>query len=98
MLVKIDDKTLSVVWRYEYPNGVRKTTCMIKNGIGKEAPRLTEASASCNVNDQDCKNCARKVTLQRVLEKFTADKVVRALFWKSYKEMRKSDKNPEGKW
>jgi hypothetical protein len=98
MLVQFEGNTLSIVWRYEFPNGVRKTTCIIKNGIGKEAPRLAEASASCNVKDTDCKKCARKVTLNKVLNVAGFNKEQKRLFWNSYKAMSISDKNPEGRW
>lgn len=84
MLIQLNNSTLSVVWRYEFPNGVRKTTCIIKNGIGKQAGRVAEASASCNVHDVDCKSCARRVTLNKVLNVAGYTKEQKRLFWSSY--------------
>lgn len=98
MLVQLNGNTLSIVWRYEFPNGVRKTTCIIKAGIGKQADRIAEASASCNVHDTDCKRCARKVTLDKVLNVAGFNKEQKRLFWEGYKKMGISEKNPEGRW
>lgn len=84
MLVQIGNNTLSVVWRYEFPDGRRKTTCIIKSGIGKEGKSIAEASAKLNVKDADCKSCARKVTLHRVLDIAGFNKEQKRIFWLSY--------------
>jgi len=88
MLVKLGENTLSIVWRYEYPNKIRKTTCIIKDGIGREASRIAEASVVCNVADTDCKNCARKAALNKVLNIAEFSKEVKRVFWEAYKNMR----------
>lgn len=88
MLVEAENHLYSVVWRYEYPNGIRKTTCIIKDGVGKDVPRVAEASATLNHADIDCKNCARKVTLNRVLNIAQFGKETKNLFWQAYRQMR----------
>lgn len=102
MLVKMpNDQLLSIVWRHEqvkcskrfegtvYENKiVRKTTCIVKNGIGKEVPRIGEASTTQSPLDTDCKNCGRRISLDRVIKKLDIAREDRHLFWEAYKDMR----------
>lgn len=65
------------------------TTCIVREGTGKEAKVLTEGKAYCGVKDQFCRNCGRKVAMHRALcsiDNFSKD--VRRIFWEAYAQMR----------
>jgi hypothetical protein len=102
MLVTLpNNRLLSVIWRYEEATSkkkgfegipVEKTTCIVKDGIGPEASRIAEASSVRSPLDRPCKNCGRRVSLDRVIKQLNIPREQRHLFWNAYFEMR------NGRW
>ena len=102
MLITLpNDQLLSLIWRYEKVESkkkgfegtiVEKTTCIVKNGIGPDAPRIAEASSTRSPLDKPCKNCGRRVSLDRVIKQMNIPREQRHIFWDAYFQMR------NGKW
>lgn len=102
MLVTLsNNKLLSIIWRYDdvetmkrgYAGQlVKRTKCIVKDGIGKEVPVLTEGIAIQSPEDLDCKNCARRFSLSRAIKTLNLPKEDRTRFWVAYRAMR------NGKW
>lgn len=95
MLLTINGRELSVVWRYddEVPNPriegelCKRTKCIIREGTGPEAVELGQASSYCSMHDAFCKKCGRLKAMTRALQNLGFDKIERAAFWNAYGEM-----------
>lgn len=100
MTLELDGILFSFVFRYkdDVPNPkltgemCKQTTCIIRQGTGKEAEEVMRANSYCNVRDVFCKQCGRVKAFTRAVRDLKLNRAGRKAFWDAYATM------INGKW
>lgn len=95
MTLTINGQLFSFVFRYteDVPNPklagetCKQTTCIIREGTGKEAKEVARANSYCNIRDHFCKSCGRIKAFTRAVKELQLDRAGRTSFWSAYGEM-----------